>query len=227
MMRVILFGGFILLPLSMVWSQKVYRTGFLQQVNVNLPVSATWRLNTKVESRQSLVEQEGAKGWKAKYRYDLMDVAFVLSKRLDPNNTLGAGYMTRFRNGAISHRFIQQYSRVTTYDLFRLAHRVSTDQTFSGGGPLQVRLRYRIGVEKAWNGKTVDPKEFYVKANAEFLGAWERDETSLEVRIVPTLGYAFSDANKFEAGIDYREDGVFSGGARNRLWIYIAWFITV
>ena len=227
MMRIVLFAGMVLLPFSMLWSQKVFKTGFLQQVNINLPVSKTWRLNTKVESRQILVEDEAVKGGKTMYRHNLTDLAFVFSKRLDPNNTLGAGYMIRLRNGAINHRLIQQYSRVMTSDLFRLAHRVSTDQTFGRGSPTQFRLRYRTGLEKALNGKTVDPKEFYFKANNEFLLAWEGDQTSLEIRIVPALGYAFSDANKLEAGLDYREEGVFLGGSRNRLWMYIGWFITV
>jgi hypothetical protein len=135
--------------------------------------------------------------------------------------------MIRFRDNEVVHRFIQQYSVVKKYNLFRLGHRISTDQTIRNNNPPQVRLRYRIGVEKALNGKDVDPKEFYFKLNNEYLFAIEGRETDFELRLIPAFGYALSDNNKFEFGIDYRLNEFISGASRNQFWLYLGWFISM
>ena len=119
------------------------------------------------------------------------------------------------------------YSIVRKYDLFRLGHRISTEQTIRNNNPVQFRLRYRIGVEKALNGKDVDPEEFYLKLNNEYLFAAESRETDLEIRLMPALGYAFNDNNKFEFGIDYRVNKIKSGNSRNQFWLYMGWFISM
>ena len=81
-------------------------------------------------------------------------------------------------------------------------------------------------MERALNGKDVDPKEFYLKLNNEYLFTIEGRETDLELRLIPALGYAFNDNNKFELGIDYRINEFISGVSRNQFWMYLGWFIT-
>lgn len=219
--------GIFLLPFSSVWSQGVYNVGVLPQINLNISFPNNWRLNAKAESRQLFSEGQFKQNFKTAYRYDLTDIALIASKKTGVNNSLGAGYMIRFRNNEVFHRFIQQYSIVRKYDLFRLGHRISTEQTIRNNNPVQFRLRYRIGVEKALNGKDVDPEEFYLKLNNEYLFSAESRETDLELRLMPALGYAFNDNNKFELGIDYRVNKIKSGNFRNQFWLYMGWFISM
>lgn len=219
--------GILLLLFSTVYSQGVYNAGVLPQINLNISLPKDWRLNAKLESRQLFSEGQFEQNFKTAYRYDLTDIAFIASKKTGVNNSLGAGYMIRVRNNEVVHRFIQQYSIVKKYDLFRLGHRISTDQTIRNNNPVQVRLRYRIGVEKALNGKDIDLREFYFKLNNEYLFSVEGKETDLELRLIPALGYAFKDNNKFEFGIDYRLNEFISGVSRNQFWLYLGWFISM
>lgn len=225
--KCVLIFGILLLPFSAVLSQGVYSAGVLPQINLNISLPKDWRLNAKLESRQLFSEGQFEQNFKTAYRYDLTDIALIASKKTGVNNSLGAGYMIRFRNNEVIHRFIQQYSIVKKYDLFRLGHRISTDQTIRNNNPVQFRLRYRIGVEKALNGKDVDPREFYFKLNNEYLFSVEGKETDLELRLIPALGYAFNDNNKFEFGIDYRLNEFISSVSRNQFWLYLGWFISM
>lgn len=219
--------GILLLPFAAVWSQGVYSAGALPQINLNMPLMKDWRLNARVESRQLFSEGQFKENLKIAYRYDLTDITLLASKKTGANNSLGAGYMIRFRNNEIIHRFIQQYSIVKKYDLFRLGHRISTDQTITNNSPVEFRLRYRIGIERALNGKDVDPNEFYFKLNNEYLFSVEGRETDLELRLIPSLGYAFNDNNKFEFGIDYRVNNFIASASRNQFWLYLGWFISM
>jgi len=223
----VLIFGILLLPFSAVWSQGVYSAGVLPQINLNISLPKDWRLNAKAESRQLFSEGQFEQNFKTAYRYDLTDIILIASKKTGVNNSLGAGYMIRFRNNEVVHRFIQQYSIVKKYDQFRLGHRISTDQTIRNNNPVQVRLRYRTGVERALNGKDVDPEEFYFKLNNEYLFSIEGREADLELRLIPALGYAFNDNNKLEFGIDYRVNEFISGASRNQFWMYLGWFISM
>lgn len=223
--RVVVFC-FLLLVFLAVKAQGKYSTGVLPQINLNLTLPNNWRLNTKVESRQIFSEGKFKQQFKTAYKYDLTDVAMIASKKTGVNNSLGAGYMIRFRNNEVIHRFIQQYSIVKKYNLFRFGQRFSADETIRKNSPVQVRLRYRVGIEKALNGKDVDSKEFYLKLNNEYLFSFEGKETDVEIRLIPALGYAFNDNNKFELGIDYRVSEFKSGISRNQFWLYLGWFIS-
>lgn len=227
-MRIKCFLTFCLLLLlfSTVWSQGVYRAGILPQINLNMPLMKDWRLNAKVESRQLFSEGGFDQNFKIAFRYELSDIALIASRNTGVNNSLGAGYMIRFLNNEVIHRFIQQYSIVKKYDLFRLGHRISTDQTIASNSPVQFRLRYRIGMERALNGKDVDPKEFYFKLNNEYLFSIKSQDTDFELRLIPAFGYALNDNNKFESGIDYRINEFKSGAYRNQFWLYLGWFIS-
>ena len=225
--KCVLIFGILLLPFSAGLSQGVYSAGVLPQINLNISLPKDWRLNAKLESRQLFSEGQFEQNFKTAYRYDLTDIALIASKKTGVNNSLGAGYMIRFRNNEVVHRFIQQYSIVKKYDLFRLGHRISTDQTIRNNNPVQFRLRYRIGLEKALSGKDVDSKEFYFKLNNEYIFSSEGSDRDFELRLIPAFGYAFNDYNKFECGIDYRLRGFMSGESVNQLWLYMGWFISM
>lgn len=212
---------------SGLWSQGVYSAGILPQINLNIPLSKEWRMNTKVESRQLFFEGKINKDFKTTYRYDLTDIAFIASRRTGANSSFGIGYMIRFRGNSVIHRFIQQYSTVKKYDQFRLGHRISTDQTIHENNAVQLRLRYRVGLEKPLSGKDVDSKEFYFKLNNEYLFSNQGSINDVELRLIPVLGYSFNDFNKFECGIDYRISKFISDDPVNQLWLNMGWFISM
>ena len=226
-MKYTLFFCILLLSFNTSWSQGIYSAGVLPQINLNFSLPEDWRLNIKAESRQLFSEGQFDQDFKTTYRYDLTDIALIASKKTGANNSLGAGYMVRFREKEVIHRFIQQYSIVKKYDLFRLGHRISTDQTLRNNNPVQFRLRYRIGIERALNGNDVDPQEFYFKLNNEYLFSIEGENNDLELRLIPALGYVFNDNNKIEFGIDYRLNEFISGVSRNQFWLYLGWFISM
>ena len=69
--------------------------------------------------------------------------------------------MSRLKDNAFVQNLIQQYTYVEKYSSFRMAHKVSTDQTFVKGAQTDYRFRYRVSLEIPYNGKDIDPKEFY------------------------------------------------------------------
>ncbi len=217
----------MLLFKSAAWSQGMYRAGILPQINMNMPLNKQWRLNTRLESRQFFSEGRFGNMFKAAYRYGLTDIALVASRSTGVNSSAGAGYLIRFEDRVMVHRFIQQYSHVKAYDLFRLGQRISTDQTIRSNEPVEFRLRYRISLERALNGKEVDPEEFYCRLNNEYLLSLQGGVSDLESRLLPALGYAVNDNNKFEAGLDYRLGDFVSGASDNQLWLLLSWYVNI
>lgn len=207
-------------------AQESYRLGVLPQINLNLKLSDSWRLNARAETRQ--VASEGLFGEPFVFSYDnnLTDVSLQASMRMAGNQTLSLGYLIRLTGETPAHRAIQQYSVVSGHQSFRLGHRFAADQTFEQDEPVEYRFRYRIGFEKALSGQTVDPGEFYFKINQEQLHGFSGGDYDLELRLSPSVGYEFTDNNKLETGIDSRFSSFLDGGLRSNLWLSIGWFIS-
>ena len=129
--------------------------------------------------------------------------------------------MSRLKDNEFIHRFIQQYTYVKKYSSFRMAHRFSTDQTFVQEAPTEYRFRYRATLEIPLNGKSIDPKEFYLKINNEYLNAFEDREYDLEIRFSPLLDLKLNERNKLELGLDYRLDSFLENETRNHFWTSI------
>jgi hypothetical protein len=157
----------------------------------------------------------------------LTDFALSVSRKTGLKNALAGGYLVRLREGQVFHRFIQQYTMVKRYETFRMANRLSSDQTFSSDEPWELRLRYRITAEIPLNGQSIDPGEFYLKLNNEYLNSWQEKEPDLEVRLVPLAGFVFRDNNKLEFGLDYRLSSFIDGSSRNSFWLNIGWYVKV
>lgn len=208
------------------YAQSTYQFGLLPAVNLNKKLKKDWKFNLKIESRQSL--KDGLIGESGDFDYDyvLTDFAFVLSKKVGLNNTLAGGYMIRFRDNDLYHRFIQQFTIVQRFSNFRLGHRLSADQTFSTADASEYRFRYRATVQLPLNGASIDPQEFYLKVNNEYLNAFSQSEYDLEIRLIPFLGYGFTDANKLELGVDYRLDSFLNSDPRNRFWLSMNWYLS-
>lgn len=214
----------LLLVNSLGYTQSRYQLGLLPSINLHKKLPQDFSLNFRIESRQKL--KDGFFNTPADYGYDyvLTDFAVLAAKKISGNKTVGLGYLIRLEEGEIIHRSIQQFTVTRNYSALRLAYRLSTDQTFSAEEPAEYRLRYRISGEIPLNGQTVDPREFYLKLNHEYLNAWQDGEYDLEMRAVPMLGYEFSDTQKMEIGLDYRLSSFLNDSSRQRFWVALNWF---
>lgn len=222
----IIVGVFFCFLSTGLWAQSKYQVGLLPGLNINQKINKNWRLNYKAESRISGVEGRFSEPDKADAQYLLTDLSALASRKLGLNNTLAAGYLIRLEKNSVSHRAIQQYTLVTSYNAFRLAQRFSTDQTFSKNEATEFRLRYRLSFDIPLNGLEVDDREFYLKINNEYLNSLQEGTYGLEIRVVPALGYAFNDTNKMELGIDYRLSDFLNGPLENNFWVPLTWYLS-
>jgi hypothetical protein len=197
-------------------AQDNVQWGTLPSVNANIGLENDWKANLKWESRQVFDEDA--------FSYGLSDFSLLFARKVGLNNSLAGGYLIRVHPEYTAHRSIQQFTIVQTLPSIRLAHRLASDQTFRSGRAPQWRLRYRIATELPLNGQEVDPREAYFKINHEYLNVFQTDRYDLEVRLVPTIGYAFTDNNKLEVGCDIRTDGFLSGTPDHTVWFGVSWY---
>ena len=216
----------LFLPLK-VFPQKSYRTGTLPQVNINFGVGKNLKLNTKLESRQIFSERSDNELRSNKLRYERTDLALVLTRKLSVNNTIGGGYLIRLEDHELAHRFIQQFSYVRNLEMITMAHRIVTDETFRKSEPASFRLRYRLGIEKALNGRQIDPKEMYLKFNNEYLGILSDRSADLEIRGLLALGYNATDDRKFELGVEYRVNEFNQPVRAQQFWVTVGLFLSI
>ena len=222
------FIAFILWSISAYClAQSTYQFGILPAVNINKKLPSDWKINFKIESRQELKSGFFEVPSKFQYNYILSDFSLLAAKKVASNKTLAIGYLTRFRNNEIIHRSIQQLIISNSYGALKLGHRFSTDQTYQNDKAIKYRLRYRLTTRLPMNGQSVDPKEFYFKVNNEYLNAWQASTYDFEIRLVPHLGYLFSNKQKLELGLDYRLDSFLNNSTRNKLWIVINFYLAL
>jgi hypothetical protein len=208
-------------------AQDTYLLGTLPSLNLNKGINSNWSLNLKAESRLRFIQGEFGGNSTSDLNLQLADFALSASRKTGLNNALAGGYLVRLRGEQAFHRIIQQFTIVKRYESFRMAHRFSSDQTFNSDNPWELRLRYRITAEIPLNGQSVDPGEFYLKLNNEYLNSWQESEPDLEIRMVPLAGFVFKDSNKLEFGLDYRLSSFIDGSSRNSFWFNIGWYLKV
>lgn len=194
--------------------------GLIPQINSDFKIAEQWKLNSKLEGRQIFFKNPYSEGRRQR-EFDRFDVELIATKRLDPINTWGGGYLIRRSDGAFTHRFIQQYAITRKLLTSRIAHRFRTDQTVEKDEAIQMRLRYRLSWEKPLNGLEVDPGEFYLKINNEYLGILQDSKGDVEIRGLASLGYDISDKNKIETGVDYRVENLMNPGPKHLLFLSI------
>lgn len=217
-------AGFLSLLLLLLFTvsgeaQSTFQFGALPSFNVNKKLKNNWYFNGKLESRQLFQQGEIGGNIDKSYTYVLTDLSVIAAKKVGLNSRIAGGYLSRFEDGALIHRFIQQYVIIQRLYGFRLAHRLMTDQTFSPVEDTELRLRYRITSEIPLNGASLDPKEFYLKVNNEYVNGVQGSEYDLEVRIVPLLGYDITDDFKIESGLDYRVNSFVNSHPRHTYWL--------
>lgn len=219
----ILALGFFLIG----YSQSNFQSGFLPSINLNKKLENDWSFNFKIESRQTLKEGIIGDNNSVLYDYSLTDFSLILAKKVAFNQTIAAGYLIRLRDQKPTHRFIQQYVITKAYSGFRLSHRFVADETFDEREVMVFRLRYRISSLFPLNGQSIDPKEFYIKINHEYLNAFQSNNYDLEIRLTPFLGYIVNDDSKLEFGLDYRINSFLENQTSNRYWLSLNWFLSI
>lgn len=208
-----------------VHAQSSYQFGALPSLNLNKKMKNDWSLNFKIESR--LLFQSGEINGDVDKNFNnvLTDFSLIGAKKIGLNSRIAGGYMIRFKEGNLYHRFIQQYVIVQKLSGFRLAHRFLSDQTFSESEEPEFRLRYRITSELPLNGESVNPRELYLKINNEYINSLQEKTYDLEIRLVPLLGYEITDQFKIETGVDYRINSFLTDNTRHSYWMTLNFFI--
>lgn len=207
-------------------AQGTLQTGILPSISVNKSFLNTWKANFKIESRQQTLAHNFSTDETNEYSYILTDYSLIVAKKIGLSSSVSGGYLLRFRNNQIHHRFIQQYVIVKNYDKFRLAHRVCMDETITPSTFIS-RGRYRLTAEIPLNGYSIDAKECYLKINHEYLNQFQNKNYDLEIRLIPMLGYKISDKNKIEAGFDYRINNFISSLPNHKLWLTVGWHVSI
>lgn len=201
-----------------VMSQPTYQFGLMPSLNLSKKLPKDWSLNFKAESRQAIFNEV------FDYEYQLTDISIIAAKRVSIRTSLGGGYLMRIDDEGVKNRTIQQVSIVTPLPFFRVSHRFRADQTFKRNYDTEFRFRYRISAEIPFEGQSVDPREFYLKLNNEYLNSIQLREYDLEIRAAAFLGFALSPDSEIELGIDYRMDSFLAGFSRNRIWLGIGFY---
>ncbi len=210
-----------------VFAQSTYQFGALPSLNLNRKLKNDWSLNAKLESRQLF--RRGVINGNAEKEYDyiLTDFSLIAAKKVGLNSRIAAGYLIRFEDAEVFHRFIQQYVIIQKMSGYRLAHRLLSDQTFSGVEKPEIRFRYRITAEIPLNGESVDPGEFYLKLNNEYINSFQAMDYDLEIRLIPLLGYDITENYKIESGLDYRVNSFLNNQTRHSYWMTFNLFIDI
>ncbi|WP_175402746.1 DUF2490 domain-containing protein [Mangrovivirga cuniculi] len=208
------------------FSQSDYQFGTLPSINVNHKISGNWTLNVKWEGRQVYSQGEINTEFDDLPVYERNDIATLISYKTDLQQVIAVGYLIRFEMGEIFHRSIQQYTFLESGYSSRRSHRISTDQTFSEVEDTEFRFRYRFTIEKPLSGIKVDSREFYLKFNNEYLNVLQGGEYDLEIRIVPLVGYKFTEDFKTEAGLDYRIESIINNTTSHNYWVSLGVYLS-
>ncbi|MCL4637423.1 MULTISPECIES: DUF2490 domain-containing protein [Olivibacter] len=218
-----LFGYFFLFCISSLRGQDRYQLGVIPQINNEFSLGDRYELNSKVEIRQLLKDGPSNLTAQKGFHFERSDFETILNRKLSPLDGVGVGYLLRIEEGKLVHRFIQQYAHVQNKIGFRLAHRFRSDQTITDN-EWSFRIRYRLSFEKPLEGLEIDPKEFYLKINNEYLPTYAKKELDVEIRLLASLGYNLSDKMKFETGFDYRAEDIIAKNTEHQCWLNLGWF---
>jgi len=175
-------------------------------------------------SLQSRLLRKGDTDMKQGFMYALTDLTGIAEYRLRGGTRLAAGYLLRSRKGEIIHRSLQQASWTRSLHIYRLGHRLRTDQTYLPSGDIALRLRYALSLQVPLQGLNLDPRELYLKLGVEQLHQLAEGEFSTELRFIPALGYYHSDKSKIELGVDSRYDSLWSEDDTLTLWSTISYY---
>lgn len=148
---------------------------------------------------------------------------FSLAYSLTPRAKIGGGYYYRWSTPLLDgyqyeHRFLQQVGFINYIGDRRIAHRVRTEQRVRSSS-YQNRIRYRISYDFPLEGERLDPGEKYMILSNEMMTAFNRNSGDAENRFEIGLGWFFNRQQKFEVGLQYRTQDIFSGDGISHLFL--------
>lgn len=206
------------------YAQRTY-VGFFPEFAFNLKVKQNWKFTGKIESQHRAFLDDSQYDKSFRYDFDRTDLQFFAARNLTTRSKIAVGYQYRLNGfGQNSHRTIQQIGWLSNFRLYRLGHRVRTDQTFLEEG-ISWRLRYRLSSDIALKGQQLDPGEKYLIVSEELISELYDNEFVLENRFVVGLGWYFLNKHKFETSIDYRMDPIVDSPQRNRIWVKFSFYL--
>ncbi len=200
------------------------RFGTTPQINAEFDISQFVSIDAKIQNR-FLLYQNPLEESSNRSGFDHTGIQFVATAKKGFLKNFGAGYLFRWDNsdGRFVHRIIEQYTTEQQLDVVQLEHRIRADQTFQREEGAKYRFRYSIGVEQPLNGITIDPKEYYLALDNEYVGSFQDGTGHVEIRFSSALGYNISKDDQLEAGLDYRASNLMERDAINTLWLNIGW----
>ncbi|WP_338761714.1 DUF2490 domain-containing protein [Bernardetia sp. ABR2-2B] len=208
-------------------AQSTYQIGVLPSFTLTKKLkNPKWKISLNTQARFSYYTGEFSSSdvFQKDFDYVLTDVSILVNRKVSLNTSLTVGYLTRFRNNENHNRLFQQFITTQKYNSLGIAHRFSTDQTFRPNQKTEFRGRYRLAFDRPLKGNKLNPKEFYLKLNNEYLIALQNQEWSNEIRLIPFLGYAFTDKNKLEIGVDYRISSLGDAFLRSNFWVALNYY---
>lgn len=210
------------------FAQSTYQIGILPSFTFTKKLNPKWKLSLNTQARFSAYKGEyyNSDTFQKDINYILTDISILANRKIGLNTSLAVGYLARFRNNEQHNRLFQQFIISKRYNSLGLAHRFSTDQTFRPNQKTEFRVRYRLAFDKPLQGNKLNPKEFYLKLNNEYLISLQSQKWSNEIRLIPFLGYAFTDKNKVEIGIDYRISSLGDTFLRHNFWTTVNYYLS-
>jgi len=227
-MRVSFFVFIFLFFGSAIKAQKpVFFTGFFPEASITKKLKNEDRINVKVENQHIIYDNSSETSKRLEFRHYRTDLMSFYDWRLSPTKSFALGVFHRFQEGSDANRIIQQFGLLQRGRNLRIAHRLRTDQTFTRGEKVEVRLRYRLALEIPLNGATLDPGEYYLAISNEPIISFKARDFELENRAVFSLGKLIKNGKRLEWSIDYRTDGYCQKPFRTRLWGKVGYFYSL
>ena len=221
----------IVLTIMLCWSVKGFGQqdlgiGILPNWDYGIKLNSKWKINGKIEGRFNAFTNNGTDQLSSNWGFQLVDFQTGFSYKTRPNQSINFSFLLRYEESEFFYRSIQQFTVAKSYSSFHLGQRFRLDQMVGANAFWEVRARYRLTFITALSGHQIDDNEPYFKLNNEYIGELEEGVYSAEVRIIPSIGYAFNDHNKLEVGIDYRLGDLFTSQIEHNFWLNIGWYYT-
>lgn len=221
-MKKIFFSLLILFHVINLNAQTESEFGLLPKISLTTKFSPKFSMSNSAETRLFAINPD--EPYSGENNFILADLVAVFSAKLFFSGTLNFGYTARFRDGIVYNRIMEQYVFINELSSSKFAHRIAFDQTFAKEKSSEYRFRYRIIWEKPLSGEKIDANEFYLKLGNEYLWSQKDNSGTLEIRIVPLLGFQSAKKNKIELGIDYRLGGIYADSQKNNFWLSLSWY---
>jgi len=207
-------------------AQSQISGGLLPELTISRTFGQDWKASLQLESMQALYSGNTEDGSSSSYEYIRTDFTTMVSRRMNPNVSVAAGYMARATESRWVQRTIQQISWVQRQAAFRIGQRIRTDQTYADGTNPIYRARYRLALDIPLQGLSLDVGEFYLIPSYEQLGVERSSEWDGESRLLARIGKLINEDLKLELGLDHRFDGYVQGEQGHRTWLMMNAFLT-